>query len=534
MTTDPKSSSGWLPFQVAFVYAVFGVLWISLSDALVARLAPSQRALVYIQTYKGWFFVAVTALLVFGLVRTHVSKIRRAQEILKSREDLLRQGLEGAQEGVWSWNIRTGELVVDERVVRALGYEVGELAPSPETWDRLLHPEDAERARTALAAFQAGETTYYHMEYRIQRKDGEWQWISSHGKVVERGPAGEPLRATGTIRDIAERKKAELALRESELRLRGVLNYAPVIVFALDKDGVFTFSEGRGLDSLGLRPGELVGQSAFEVYQDNPGIVEHIRMALAGRAFRSTVDVGFISFEVRYAPLRDASGQVEGTIGVALDVSERKRAAEILENVELEKATILDSITDHVCLLDRSLNVLWPNQAACAFAGLPREELIGRPWREAWPKAWPPSEESPVEIAMATERTCEKTFEAADGRVWHVHGYPVRNASGNVVSGLELARDISDQRRAEEEQSRLESHLRRVQRMEAIGTLAGGIAHDFNNALAAIFGYTEIAAEELPEDSPLRGDLARVTVAAERARDLIQQILAFSRGDEQE
>ncbi|MDT8336156.1 MAG: histidine kinase dimerization/phospho-acceptor domain-containing protein, partial [Desulfurivibrionaceae bacterium] len=92
-----------------------------------------------------------------------------------------------------------------------------------------------------------------------------------------------------------------------------------------------------------------------------------------------------------------------------------------------------------------------------------------------------------------------------------------------------VVRDVTAQRTAEEEQRRLQALLQQTQKLEAIGTLAGGIAHDFNNALGPIMGYTEMAMDELDEGSLVRRNLGHVLVCAERARDLVQQILAFSR-----
>ena len=117
-------------------------------------------------------------------------------------------------------------------------------------------------------------------------------------------------------------------LRESEERLRTVVTSAPVVLFAIDRDGVFNLSEGQGLDALGLAPGEVVGRSAFEVYRDVPQIAEDIRRALAGEKLTSTVDVAGLTFESHYSPVSDDDGGVVGLIGVSTDITERRRAEE--------------------------------------------------------------------------------------------------------------------------------------------------------------------------------------------------------------
>ena len=117
-------------------------------------------------------------------------------------------------------------------------------------------------------------------------------------------------------------------LRESEERLRTVVTSAPIVLFAINRDGMFTLSEGQGLEALGLAPGEVVGQSAFEIYRDVPQIVEDIRRALAGEIFTSIVEVAGLAFESYYSPVRNDSGGVVGLIGVSTDITERKQAEE--------------------------------------------------------------------------------------------------------------------------------------------------------------------------------------------------------------
>ncbi len=117
-------------------------------------------------------------------------------------------------------------------------------------------------------------------------------------------------------------ERAQAALEE---QLRTVVSNTPVVLFALDKEGVFTLSEGKSLGALGLKPGEVVGQSVFEVYSDVPQILQSVRRTLTGESIATTIEVRDLAFDTQYTPLRDESGEVIGAIGVATDITERRK-----------------------------------------------------------------------------------------------------------------------------------------------------------------------------------------------------------------
>jgi PAS domain S-box-containing protein len=136
------------------------------------------------------------------------------------------------------------------------------------------------------------------------RKDGSEYLLEWHFASL-RDEAGEITHWVASQRDITEHRRAQKALKESEARYRTVVGNAPVVLFALDEEGVFTLSEGKGLKALGLEPGEVVGRSVFEVYRDVPGILEHAQRALGGEEIFATEKVGPLAFEAftpRYAP----------------------------------------------------------------------------------------------------------------------------------------------------------------------------------------------------------------------------------------
>jgi PAS domain S-box-containing protein len=142
----------------------------------------------------------------------------------------------------------------------------------------------------------------------------------------------EPIRLREAV------TSATAALHESEGRLQGVVSNVPTILFLLDQEDVFKLSEGKGLQALGRRPGEVVGQSVFELYRDAPAVLDAVRRALAGEEVSAVVEASGLVFEACYAPLRTPGGAVAGVIGVATDITARRQAEALEREKEVAEA----------------------------------------------------------------------------------------------------------------------------------------------------------------------------------------------------
>lgn len=177
----------------------------------------------------------------------------------------------------------------------------------------------------------------HNVEIVIAPRNGPPRWLLASGQAIV-DARGTKLGAVITMHNITERKQAQQAQQASEERLRMLIGNAPLVLYSFDRNGIFTLSDGKGLEKLGLRAGEVVGKSLFDLYRDFPEIVEDTRRALRGEQFHATRQVGPIAFQTWYEPLRDPNGELNGAVGISIDVTERQQAAD--ERARLQEEII--------------------------------------------------------------------------------------------------------------------------------------------------------------------------------------------------
>ncbi|HJU94289.1 MAG TPA: PAS domain S-box protein [Pyrinomonadaceae bacterium] len=294
---------------------------------------------------------------------------KKAEEALKESEERYRRLVELSPDAIVVH--REGKFIyVNPAAVRLWG-ATGPSDLIGQSILKVVHPDFHDHVR---------ERVDYIQKFRAPTDLAEQKCLRLDGTEIYVEVTGLPFTSEGksavlaVFRDITEKKQAREALRKAEKRLRTVVASASLILFATDKNGIFTLCEGEGLKSLSLQPGELVGQSAYEVYADSPQVGENIRRALKGEAFTSSVAVRELVFEVRYSPLTDERENVLGVIGVATDITENRRAEASIRESEERYRELFENANDIIYTHDLQGNFTSLNRTCERITGYSREE----------------------------------------------------------------------------------------------------------------------------------------------------------------
>jgi PAS domain S-box-containing protein len=191
-----------------------------------------------------------------------VEERKRLEHALRASEERLRHALDASNEGMWEWNLATGEAFANDLWFTQLGYAPGEITPSEQVWLDTVHPLDAAATQKAVDDFLQGKIEDSRQEYRIITKSGEVRWMRSVGKIVARAADGNPLRMVGTNTDVTGAKRAEQQLRDSEERFRLVVENSPNAIVIWDESGTLRYASRAIQNAVGISPEQVIASAA--------------------------------------------------------------------------------------------------------------------------------------------------------------------------------------------------------------------------------------------------------------------------------
>ncbi|MEQ1518572.1 MAG: PAS domain S-box protein, partial [Usitatibacteraceae bacterium] len=387
----------------------------------------------------------------------------------------------------------------------------------------------------ARAERRNGKTTTY--ESRLQRPDGHVVDVLVTG--APRSLDGQFAGAIAAVTDLTERKRIEAALQATMNELRLITNAVPGLISRIDRNLRFVFANEGYIKRFERPLAEIVGRTIREVVgEDSFRQAEpNITRGLAGQAvsWENTYQSssGGTRFAlVKFVPDFDAEKNVIGFFAIGLDVTDRKLAEAKLRESD-EHFRVLIERTPEAIVVHRDKRFLYLNPAALALLGASSaQELIGKSIMDIIHPDFHQLLDERLrkgEQNLPVAPVAEFKLIRLDGGVRYAEVQGTMITYDGVPAAHAVMRDITPRKEAEAMRASLETQLRESQKMEAIGTLAGGIAHDFNNILATILGNTELARQDVLANPKAQESLDEIRKAGTRARDLVQQILSFSR-----
>ncbi|MEE8436032.1 MAG: PAS domain S-box protein [bacterium] len=469
-----------------------------------------------------------------GIVEDITERIQ-GDEALRRSEQIMAKAESVMHVGSMDWDLVNNRQYWSDEVFRIIGHQPQSFIPDDQHFADVLHPEDKKRILEEIArAIQ--EHQAYATEIRVVRPDGSVRHVSAQGEITW-DDTGKPLRMFGTVQDLTEKKQVEEELHESEQRFRdliegsiqGILihrrgqplfvNQAYADMFGFDSPE--QFMELKSIDEL-LHPED---KNRLVSYQQKRLRGEEVPTHYTFRAFRGDGSMIWLdSIATRVEWEGEPASQ-----SVNIDITERMAAETALRESEERFRSIVDHSPSAILLKDLEGRYVLMNKQFQAWYGIKPEDAIGKRTNEIYPeetsRPYLEMEQAVLETGEVQEREMDSPF--ADGTVHRVliTKFPVIAPDGKMTGIGTFHTDVSALRQAER-------MLMQAQRLEALGTLAGGIAHDLNNILVPIMGYAQVLLRQYDLGSEVNSFLDIISNSSLRAKDLVSQILLFTRSTE--
>ncbi|MBX3222843.1 MAG: PAS domain S-box protein [Labilithrix sp.] len=444
----------------------------------------------------------------------------------------------------------------DDTFLQMLGYSREEFERDGLDWRKLTPPQYAVRddaqMRRALESLSSGGFTEPYQKAFI-RKDGTLVPVLALGAYVDgsksawlgyvvdlSSPPGlasppEPVARIGQPRPEEFYARLLRELVRERTRMVAMLDNTHALIWGVDNEGRLLAANAAFQAAQRIVTGRdvSVGETLLGPPHLPPEVVEVWRsglaQALAGervskRGILATPERQ-LHFDSVFSPIVDHQQGVAGVAVVAHDVSERVQVEDALRKSEARFRTLAAASPTGVFLTDATGSVLYVNPRIARIWAMDPEEMFGR----GWTRRIHPDDRDRVERETQLDAPEDRDYEQEyrlllpDGSERHVHAWIAPVREGASITGFVGC--VQD----ETERHAVALQTRQREKMESLGRLAGGIAHDFNNMLAVVFSHVESAMEETRPDASLRSSLEEILVAARRARDLVRQILTFSR-----
>lgn len=470
------------------------------------------------------------------VMATDITSLIEEQERISNNAKRLDYLFGSLQEGVWDWQIQTGQLEHNATWFTILGYEMGVLSRTIEDFQRILYPDDREKVFTKVQeAIASGQP--YVSEHRLVKNDGSVIWVRDRGAVVEWNEQGEPIRMVGSFLDISENKKHEQFLSEakhtieqSEQQLRLLFDKSPIGVRITSRDGTkIRFANPAYASFINVTMDQM---SAFDptLFYTNPqdyrAILSEIahddsiinrKLALTINNEQRWVIASFIPF---------IFDDEESVLGWFFDVTEQEEQKGAIKRQKEEFETIFNTSKDGIAILDLESNFLEFNNSYIEMTGFSREELLQKSCIELTaPQDVERSRQAMSDVMTKGAVTnFEKTCVVKDGRQIIITMSMVLMPDKKRI--LASTKDITQSRKMQEELIEAKEAAERAN--DAKGLFLANMSHEIRTPLNGIMGLTELVLMSNLE--PKQYDyLSKVQKSSKALLSIINDILDYSK-----
>ncbi len=464
-----------------------------------------------------------------------ISKRKAALAEVDRQNEFLKRIIESLSHPFYVIDAETYEIEIANSTARELGdlervktcYELTHKRSKPCVGDHSCPLEEVKKTKQAV--------TMEHIHYD---KDGNKGYYEVHGFPIF-DKDGNVNKMIEYSLDITERKVAARELKAAQEKTEAILKTVGEGIIVINKDSIIQYINKESLNIFGYASEEVLDQNLEmlmpEKYRQahSEGLKRYLETG-EKNIFGKWVELEGLKKDGSIFPIElrieeTTFGEKEGCHFTAAmrDITTRKQTEENL----LRLATAVEQTAESIVITDSSGMIQYVNPAFEKISGYKRDEVIGDNPRilksgkqnnEFYKRMW-------ITISLGKAWSGNFINKKKNGSLYDEEATitPILDSDGSIINYVAVKRDVTMEKR-------LERQARQSQKMQAIGTLAGGVAHDFNNLLAAITGYTELARDALPKGSEARENLLESLKACVRAKDLVNQILTFSRQTEKE